>query len=150
MLRYLKKTCSMLTLLAVSLLVSIACSEKLPVTETPPHVDPTENPEEKELSILFIGNSFTMDAVTHLPGLLSSAGIKKVHLIHMYYGGRLVQQYNSGWETSADYTVYECKPGNAAWTTYKGKTLKESAESLRTVQMPSDPVWEPFSAERGK
>ena len=129
MLRYLKKTCSMLTLLAVSLLVSIACTEKLPVTETPPHVDPTENPEEKELSILFIGNSFTMDAVTHLPGLLSSAGIKKVHLIHMYYGGRLVQQYNSGWETSADYTVYECKPGNAAWTTYKGKTLKEIAES---------------------
>ena len=32
---------------------------------------------EAELSILFIGNSFTMDAVTHLPGMLKAAGIER-------------------------------------------------------------------------
>ena len=45
-----------------------------------------------------------MDAVTHLPGLLDAAGIKNVHMIHMYYGGRPVSQYNKGWDTVSDYT----------------------------------------------
>ena len=70
-----------------------------------------------------------MDAVTHLPGMLKAAGIKKVHMIHMYYGGRLVQQYNSGWKTSDDYTAYECTPGQDKWTTSKGKTLEQVATS---------------------
>ena len=39
---------------------------------------------EAELSILFIGNSFTKDAVEHLPGLLKAAGLDKVQLTHMY------------------------------------------------------------------
>lgn len=109
--------------------LSVACAEKVPVDEVPPHIEPAEDPSVPELNILFIGNSFTMDAVTHLPGLVSAAGIKKVHMIHMYYGGRLVQQYNSGWETSADYTGYECQPGDSGWRTFKGKTLAEVASS---------------------
>lgn len=109
--------------------LSVACAEKVPVDEVPLHIEPAEDPSVPELNILFIGNSFTMDAVTHLPGLVSAAGIKKVHMIHMYYGGRLVQQYNSGWETSADYTGYECQPGDSGWRTFKGKTLAEVAAS---------------------
>ena len=109
--------------------LSVACAEKVPVDEVPPHIEPAEDPSVPELNILFIGNSFTMDAVTHLPGLVSAAGIKKVHMIHMYYGGRLVQQYNNGWETSADYTGYECQPGDSGWRTFKGKTLAEVAAS---------------------
>ena len=81
--------------------------------ETP---DTPSNPDNAALSILFIGNSFTMDAVTHLPGMLAAAGIKDVYMVHMYYGGRLVSQYNSGWTSSSDYKIYECKPGQSAWT----------------------------------
>lgn len=84
---------------------------------------------EAELSILFIGNSFTKDAVEHLPGLLKAAGLDKVQLTHMYYGGRLVSQYYAGWSTSSDYKCYECGPGATTWTETTGKTLKQVAES---------------------
>lgn len=112
--------------------IFLACSEKLPSAADdvkPPHHGENQDPDAPELNILFIGNSFTMDAVTHLPGMLASADIKKVHMIHMYYGGRLVQQYNSGFSTSADYTAYECAPGVTSWTTSKGKTLEQVASS---------------------
>ena len=82
---------------------------------------------EAELSILFIGNSFTMDAVTHLPGMLKAAGLEKVHMIHMYYGGRLVSQYYSGWDSSSDYKLYECLPGSTSWTTTSNANLAEVA-----------------------
>ena len=82
---------------------------------------------EADLSILFIGNSFTMDAVTHLPGMLKAAGIENVHMIHMYYGGRLVSQYYSGWESSSDYKLYECLPGSTSWTTTSNANLAEVA-----------------------
>lgn len=84
---------------------------------------------EAELSILFIGNSFTKDAVEHLPGLLKAAGLDKVQLTHMYYGGRLVSEYYAGWSTSSDYKCYECGPGATTWTETTGKTLKQVAES---------------------
>lgn len=82
---------------------------------------------EADLSILFIGNSFTMDAVTHLPGMLKAAGLDKVHMIHMYYGGRLVSQYYSGWTSSSDYKLYECLPGASSWTTTSNANLAEVA-----------------------
>ena len=58
-----------------------------------------------------------MAVVTHLQGLHAAAGIKNVHMIHMYYGGRPVSQYNKGWDTFSDYTLYECLPGSNVWTT---------------------------------
>ena len=82
---------------------------------------------EAELSILFIGNSFTMDAVTHLPGMLKAAGLDKVHMIHMYYGGRLVSQYYSGWTSSSDYHLYECLPGATSWSHTTNANLAEVA-----------------------
>ena len=91
--------------------------------------DPGAGDGDAELSILFIGNSFTKDAVEHLPGLLRAAGLDKVQLTHMYYGGRLVSEYYAGWSTSSDYKCYECGPGAASWTETTGKTLKQVAES---------------------
>ena len=91
--------------------------------------DPGAGEGDAELSILFIGNSFTKDAVEHLPGLLKAAGLDKVQLTHMYYGGRLVSEYYAGWSTSSDYKCYECGPGATTWTETTGKTLKQVAES---------------------
>ena len=91
--------------------------------------EPGAGEGEAELSILFIGNSFTKDAVEHLPGLLKAAGLDKVQLTHMYYGGRLVSEYYAGWSTSSDYKCYECGPGATTWTETTGKTLKQVAES---------------------
>ena len=92
---------------------------------------PESSDVEAELSILFIGNSFTKDAVEHLPGILKAAGLNKVHMVHMYYGGRLVSEYNAGWTTSSDYHKYECLPGSTEWAHTTNTNLAEIAASKK-------------------
>lgn len=84
---------------------------------------------DAELRILFIGNSFTKDAVEHLPGMLRAAGLDKVKMTHMYYGGRTVPEYNNGFASVSDYRCYECAPGATGWTELMNKTIKEVAAS---------------------
>lgn len=81
------------------------------------------------LRIFFIGNSFTKDAVEHLPGILAAAGIDDVQMVHMYYGGRTVPEYNSGYGTVTDYHCYMCNPGATTWTDVSGKSLEVVASS---------------------
>ena len=84
-----------------------------------------------DIRILFIGNSFTRDAVYHLPGMIKAAGIdKKIILTHMYYAGRTAQAYYKYWNSKRDYTCYVALPGADDW--YKDKagaasTLAEMA-----------------------
>ena len=66
----------------------------------------------KELKILFIGNSFTKDAVEHLPGIVAAAGIKDITMAHVYHGGRTIPLYND-WSL-ADYTLYKAEKGACA------------------------------------
>ena len=82
-----------------------------------------------KLKILFIGNSFTKDAVEHLPGLLAAAGIKDIKLYHMYFGGRRVYEYNDGYNTSVDYHCYRCENGATSWTDVTGHSLHEIVSS---------------------
>ncbi len=81
------------------------------------------------LRIFFIGNSFTKDAVEHLPGILDAAGIDDVQLVHMYYGGRTIPEYNSGYGTATDFHCYMCNPGATSWTDVSGKSLELVASS---------------------
>lgn len=109
---------------------------------------------DAELRILFIGNSFTKDAVEHLPGILKAMGIDKVKMTHMYYGGRTVPEYNNGFATVNDYRCYECNPGAAGWTESMNKTIKEVAASEQwdvvTIQEHTGKVnaWKWTSAEK--
>ena len=90
-----------------------------------------EPPSESnaKLKILFIGNSFTKDAVEHIPGLLAAAGIKDIKLYHMYYGGRRVYEYNDGYTSSVDYHCYRCENGATSWTDVTGHSLHEIVSS---------------------
>lgn len=73
--------------------------------------------KDAQLRILFIGNSFTDDAVKHLPGMIRAAGLgSKITIAHMYYGGRIMQEYND-W-SKADYTLYKFEAGDLDWTTH--------------------------------
>ena len=90
--------------------------------DTPVNPDPDLN-VSAAFRIFFIGNSFTKDAVEHLPGILAAAGIKDVQMVHMYYGGRTIPEYNDGWSTSTDYHCYVCNPGKTGWTDISGKSL---------------------------
>ncbi len=83
------------------------------------------------LRIFFIGNSFTKDAVEHLPGILAAAGIDDVQMVHMYYGGRTVPEYNSGYGTATDFHCYMCNPGETSWTDVSGKSLEVVASSAK-------------------
>jgi len=77
--------------------------------------------------IFFIGNSFTKDAVEHLPGILAAAGLRDIQMVHMYYGGRTIPEYNDGWSTATDYHCYVCNPGETGWTDLTGKSLAQVA-----------------------
>ncbi len=85
-------------------------------------IDPT-------LRILFIGNSFTMDAVTHIPAMLGAADIKSVKMAHMYYGGRTIPEYNTGYASTNDYIYYMCNTGMTIWAQLRGYTIKQVVAS---------------------
>ena len=84
--------------------------------------------ENAKLKILFIGNSFTVDAVHQLPKFVDSMKLDKIQLTNMYYAGRPIVDHYSGYEKGqADYTCYQCGPGHSSWTTEKNKmSLKEA------------------------
>ena len=94
--------------------------------DTPVNPDPDLD-VTADFRIFFIGNSFTKDAVEHLPGILAAAGMNKIQMVHMYYGGRTIPEYNDGWSTSADYHCYICNPGQTSWTDVTGKKLDSVA-----------------------
>ena len=79
--------------------------------------------------IFFIGNSFTKDAVEHLPKILAAAGLRDIQMVHMYYGGRTIPEYNDGWSSSTDYHCYVCNPGETGWTDLSNKSLEQIAKS---------------------
>lgn len=89
---------------------------------------PTEGPEP-ELRILCIGNSFTKDAVEHLPKLIAGAGINTVKIVHLYYGGRTIPEYTNGYSTASDYTCYVFNTGSDLWLSYANRTIEEMVKS---------------------
>ncbi len=91
-----------------------------------PEVDKDEN---ATLRILCIGNSFTKDAVEHLPGMIDAAGIKTVRIVHMYYGGRTIPEYNNGYETSSDYRCYTKRSDASSWSEETEKNLQAVVNS---------------------
>ncbi len=84
---------------------------------------------EATFRIFFIGNSFTKDAVEHLPKILAAAGLRDIQMVHMYYGGRTIPEYNNGWSSATDYHCYVCNPGETGWTDLSGKSLEQVAKS---------------------
>ena len=80
--------------------------------------------------IFFIGNSFTKDAVEHLPKILAAAGLRDIQMVHMYYGGRTIPEYNDDWSSVIDgYHCYVCNPGETGWTDLSNKSLEQIAKS---------------------
>lgn len=91
--------------------------------------DLEESAPKSRRNIFLIGNSFTQDACHRLPGVLVGLGIKDVEVTQCYYGGRLVSQYNAGWETSSDYTKHTALPGEDVMKNTSGANLKTVASS---------------------
>lgn len=81
------------------------------------------------LKILFIGNSFTQDAVWHLPDILRNMGVKNVKMVDVYIGGHLLSQYNTEFATGTANNAYTSEPDNMSWHNVTGKSLKAICES---------------------
>lgn len=116
--KYLGKVGGTATLNADAVVIDIQTGE--------PQPDPSLD-VDADFRIFFIGNSFTKDAVEHLPGIVHAAGLNRIQMVHMYYGGRTIPEYNDGWSTSTDYTCYVCNPGESSWSTLTGKSLAQVA-----------------------
>lgn len=69
---------------------------------------------DETLSILFIGNSFTLDATEHLPGILDAAGIKNVTLERAYHGAQTLSKYYAGFSTKVAHRN-SWKSGETGW-----------------------------------
>lgn len=82
----------------------------------------------KSLKILFIGNSFTVDATEHLPGMLESAGITHIRMVRAYHGGYKLPEFFENYAAPDICTYYYCEPGATKWT--NDGTLNRSLKSI--------------------
>lgn len=69
-----------------------------------------------ELNLLFIGNSFTVDATEHLPGMISASGITGVNMTRLYHGGYTLPEYYSNFYTSGVCARYDYSSGAKSWS----------------------------------
>lgn len=93
------------------------------------YTDPEVPDLTPALKILFIGNSFTQDAVWHLPDILKNMGFRKVKMIDCYIGGHLISEYEAEFDSGTANNAYTATPENMAWNNKTGMTLKQICES---------------------
>lgn len=121
--------------LAVGLVLSVVCScSKAPETSHYPSSDggKTEKPDEsggeskddrkqplpvgqETIRVLFIGNSFTLDATEHLPGILNAAGITNFSMERAYHGGYTLVGYNQNFDNPKVCLRYKLEAGYEKW-----------------------------------
>ena len=70
----------------------------------------------RELNVLFIGNSFTVDATEHLPGMVTASGITNVNMTRLYHGGYTLPEYYSTFSTPDVCARYDYAPGDKSWS----------------------------------
>ncbi|MDE7407794.1 MAG: DUF4886 domain-containing protein, partial [Muribaculaceae bacterium] len=76
-----------------------------------------ELPEDAEqLNVLFIGNSFTVDATQHLPAMLTAAGVKNMYMTRLYHGGYTLPEYYSNFSVANVCARYDAAPGATSWS----------------------------------
>lgn len=101
----------LMALLAVIVLCANSCEKQVPPTPTPPIEQPgeTEEPEDNSTSIkiLAIGNSFSVDAMEYLYGMLVDLGYEEIVLGNLYIAGCTLETHATNFQNnSASYTYY--------------------------------------------
>ena len=108
--------------------------------DTPETPDQPDQPQKKTLSILAIGNSFSVDAMQYLYDILKETGLEEVVLGNLYIGGCSLATHASNFSSnSASYTYYKNTTGT--WTnTTSAKpltALQERSWDIITMQQAS-------------
>ena len=60
----------------------------------------------KSLSVLGIGNSFTMDSMQYLYHLLKQAGVENVNISYLYYGGCMLSTHAEKFTSDSEFYTY--------------------------------------------
>ena len=101
-----------LTLLIAFTQCVVACNKETPA---PSGKNPQEKPAEtvdNSIKILAIGNSFSVDAMEYLYGMLSDLGYDEIVLGNLYIGGCTLETHASNFKNnSASYTYYSNTDG---------------------------------------
>ena len=109
----------LMALLTVFAICAAACEKPVTPTPNPPVDQPgdTTTPEDNSTSIkiLAIGNSFSVDAMEYLYGMLIDLGYEEIVLGNLYIGGCTLETHASNFQNnSASYTYYVNTTGT--WT----------------------------------
>lgn len=111
---------AVLSLIVVASLGAFSsCEQEKPQTR----YNPPSSGNQKDTAsyrLLFIGNSFTVDAVYYLPQILAYSGITNYTLKEIYYPGRTLPEYVSKYYDK-EYTLYTAVNGAKFWTTAPDK-----------------------------
>lgn len=89
-----------------------------------PASQPTESQPEapKSLKVLAIGNSFSVDAMTHLYSVAKAEGVEEIALGNLFVGGCSLKQHAGFMEAEeAAYLYYKCT--NGTWVENPNTTL---------------------------
>lgn len=84
---------------------------------------------QKNIRVLFIGNSFTLDATEHLPGILKAAGIDNFSMERAFHGGYTLVGYNENFANPKVCIRYKYEPGYDEWDgnkVYKNENCNSS------------------------
>ncbi|MBE6927997.1 MAG: DUF4886 domain-containing protein [Ruminococcaceae bacterium] len=137
-------------ILSLLLLVALLITTILPGVQTayaeeavpvrPTKAASWDNDGDGTLSILCIGNSFSVDMMQYVYNIAKNLGISKIHLGNLYIGGcTLNKHYTNAKNDSAAYTYYTNTSGS--WTTtssYKmSKALTSRSWDFVTMQQAS-------------
>jgi len=97
-------------ILAVVLTLSLcACGGEEQTTTQPTE---SQSTAPKTLKVLAIGNSFSVDAMTHLYQVARLEGVEEIALGHLFVGGCSLKQHAGFMETEeAAYVYYKCTEG---------------------------------------
>ena len=102
-----------MALLMVFAVCASACEKQVPPTSYPPIEQPgeteQETPEDNSttIKILAIGNSFSVDAMEYLYGMLGDLGYEKIVLGNLYIAGCTLETHAANFQNnSASYTYY--------------------------------------------
>lgn len=67
------------------------------------------------LKVLFVGNSFNVDATAHLPGILAADGTQRIFMGRVYHGGCTLPQYDDNYEADRFCSYRVWRPGQMDW-----------------------------------
>ena len=95
----------LMALLAVIVLCANSCEKQVPPTPNPPIEQPEDN--SMSIKILAIGNSFSVDAMEYLYGMLVDLGYEEIVLGNLYIAGCTLETHATNFQNnSASYTYY--------------------------------------------